>query len=143
MKKVLLVLLVVVSGFTVASAQKNAIGLRLGGGAEATYQREFSERNRLEANLGIDFWGGFELTGLYQWVWDLSALAPGFKWYAGVGAGIAAWGGFDLGVRGDIGIEYNFKFPLQLSLDYQPGLYFLQGVHYYPYGFGISARYKF
>ncbi|MEE1183368.1 MAG: hypothetical protein UHZ06_02640, partial [Paludibacteraceae bacterium] len=47
-----------------------------------------------------------------------------WNWYAGVGAGVGFWGfnniyGFG-GVAGRIGIEYNFWFPMQLSLDYRP-----------------------
>jgi hypothetical protein len=115
---------------------KNAIGLRLGDndgfGGEISYQRGLSSNNRLEVDLGwrnskdVD---AYKIVGLYQWVWNIEG---GFNWYAGVGAGVGSWsynkndfkdsGSFFL-AAGDIGIEYLFDFPLQLSLDIRPELY--------------------
>ncbi len=122
---------------------KNALGLRLGDndgfGAEISYQRGLSENNRLEADLGwrssnnVD---GFKLVGLYQWIWNIDGA---FNWYAGAGAGFGTWsvddrniaginvegdsGAYVL-VAGNLGIEYNFDFPLLLTLDIRPELYF-------------------
>ena len=116
---------------------KNALGLRLGDndgfGGEISYQRGLGDNNRLELDLGwrnsndVD---AFKLAGLYQWVWNIDG---GFNWYAGVGGGLGSWsydhgGNKDSGsfffAAGDIGIEYNFDIPLQLSLDIRPELYF-------------------
>lgn len=119
---------------------KNALGLRFGDndgfGGEVSYQRGLSKNNRLELDLGwrtshdVD---AIKLAGLYQWVWNIDG---GFNWYAGVGGGFASWSfdappgfeGDDSGIgvfaAGDIGIEYNFDFPLQLSFDFRPELYF-------------------
>ena len=141
---------------------KNALGLRLGDndgfGGELSYQRGLSDNNRLEFDLGwrnsnhID---AFKLVGLYQWVWNIE---DGFNWYAGVGAGVGSWsidekyyGADDSGsyilAAGDIGIEYNFDFPLQLSLDFRPELYFGGDYADYRDGFGpniaLCIRYRF
>lgn len=116
---------------------KNALGLRIGDndglGTEISYQRGLGKNNRLELDLGwrssnnVD---GFKLAGLYQWVWNIEG---GFNWYAGAGGGVGTWSYEDNGNKdsgsyffaaGDIGIEYNFDFPLQLSLDFRPELYF-------------------
>lgn len=116
---------------------KNALGLRLGDndgfGGELSYQRALTTDNRLEFDLGwrnSNHVDAFKLVGLYQWVWNIEG---GFNWYAGVGAGIGSWsvdkkygdysGSYFL-AAGDLGIEYNFDFPLQLSLDFRPELYF-------------------
>ncbi|WP_320814734.1 hypothetical protein [Flavobacterium sp.] len=115
---------------------KNALGLRLGDndgfGGEISYQRALSTNNRLELDLGwrnskhVD---AFKLTGLYQWVWNIEG---GFNWYAGVGGGLGSWSvdkeygdasGTFFFAAGDLGIEYLFDFPLQLSLDIRPELY--------------------
>lgn len=115
---------------------KNALGLRLGDndgfGGEISYQRGLSSNNRLEFDLGwrnskhVD---AFKLTGLYQWIWNIDG---GFNWYAGVGGGLGSWSvdkdygdasGSFFFAAGDIGIEYLFDFPLQLSLDIRPELY--------------------
>jgi len=75
---------------------------------------------------------GVGLNGLFQWVNDLSFLSTGFKWYIGVGAnvldhGSVSKGMYGTGAMGQIGVEYNFNSPWQLSLDYRPGWYWLPG----------------
>ena len=145
---------------------KNALGLRLGDndgfGAEVSYQRALGDNNRLELDLGwrdSKYYDAIKLVGLYQWVWNIEG---GFNWYAGVGGGIGTFDynydgpgpGFNndyddngtfLLVAGDIGIEYKFDFPLQLSLDFRPELYF--GDDYRDDNFGpdiaLGARFTF
>jgi hypothetical protein len=61
-------------------------------------------------------------------------LDGSFNWYAGAGGGVGSYsvdvpGGEDfddtfLFLAGDVGIEYNFDIPLQLSLDIRPELGF-------------------
>ena len=114
-----------------------AIGLRLGDndgfGGEISYQRKLDTNNRLELDLGwrnsndVD---AIKLVGLYQWVMNIDG---GFNWFAGIGAGVGTWkldnrfndnnGVYGL-VAGDIGIEYDFDIPIQLSLDFRPEIYF-------------------
>ncbi|PKG50425.1 MULTISPECIES: hypothetical protein [Olleya] len=142
MKKQLLFAIAVFGFATFTYAQdisENAIGLRLGDsdgfGAEISYQRGLGDNNRLELDLGLrsgNNYDGFKLAGLYQWVWVLDG---DFNWYAGVGGGVASYSfdnvpnGFDdsetfVFAAGDIGIEYNFDIPLQLSLDFRPEIGF-------------------
>jgi hypothetical protein len=138
---------------------KNAIGLRLGDndgfGAEISYQRSLKSNNRLELDLGwrnsneVD---AIKLAGLYQWVWNID---KGLNWYAGAGGGLGNWSysidgqkdnGTFLFIAGDLGIEYNFDFPLQLSLDIRPEIY-LNSNDYRENNFGpdlaLGVRYKF
>lgn len=142
MKKIVLsafMLLGLAFGAQAQDISKNALGLRLGDndgfGGEVSYQRGLGDNNRLELDLGwrnSDNIDAFKLAGLYQWVWNIDG---GFNWYAGVGGGIGSWSydgpgdpdndsGTILFAAGDIGIEYNFDIPLQLSLDIRPELYF-------------------
>ncbi len=136
----------------------NAIGLRIGDtdgfGTEINYQKGLGDTNRLEFGLG---WSSnstisaFKLTGLYQWVWRLDG---NFNWYAGAGGGlgqIAFKSGFPgnpdnetfVFIAGDVGVEYNFDFPLLLSLDFRPELGF--GNYRNDLGFDIAlgVRYQF
>ena len=60
MKKILLILLAVIGFGLAASAQNNAIGVRLSGGnqwycGEISYQRSLSAPHRIEADLGYRF----------------------------------------------------------------------------------------
>ncbi len=150
-------------GFAIgANAQnlsKNAIGLRLGDndgfGGELSYQARLSPKNRLEVDLGIrnnNNINALKLAGLYQWVWQID---KGFNWYAGLGGGLGSWkydktnnssnGTFQF-VAGDIGAEYNFDIPLQISLDMRPEFYF-NSTEYRDNNFGpdiaLAIRYKF
>ena len=130
--------------FSDANAQdisENALGLRIGGGnafgAEISYQRALGgDNNRLELDLGWrndSYYDAIKLVGLYHWVWNIEG---GFNWYAGAGAGLGSYddnrrdddfdrndGIFAL-LAGNIGIEYNFDFPLLLSLDFRPEIGF-------------------
>jgi len=165
MKKVLLAAVMLFGLAFSAQAQdisKNALGLRLGDndgfGGEISYQRGLSSNNRLELDLGwrnSNNYDAFKLAALYQWVWNIEG---GFNWYAGVGGGIGSWSiedrypGYDgdddgtfLFVAGDLGIEYNFDIPLQLSLDIRPEIYFnddYRGDNFSP-DIALGLRYKF
>jgi hypothetical protein len=166
MKKLLLaaVMLLGVAFTAQAQEERNALGLRLGDndgfGGEVSYQRYLNSGNRLEFDLGwrdSNNYDAVKLTGLYQWVWNIEG---GFNWYAGVGGGLGTWEfdddvppGFDndddsgtfLFVAGDIGIEYNFDIPLQLSLDFRPEIYFGDDFRDDDFGpdIALGIRYKF
>lgn len=143
MKNIFFITLFILMGtITTLQAQEiaeNAIGIRIGDndglGTEINYQRGLSDNNRLEFGLG---WNSsndvsaIKLTGLYQWVWKIDGS---FNWYAGAGGGFGSIS-FDedifenrdsetyLFAAGVAGIEYNFDFPLLLSLDVRPELGF-------------------
>jgi len=138
---------------------KNAIGLRIGDsdgfGTEVSYQRALGDNNRLEVDLGWrsgDNFDGFRLTGVYQWLWNLEG---GFNWYAGVGGGIANYSydnnfeDFDddgetfIYAAGQVGIEYNFDFPLLISLDVRPELGFGDFNDDLDFDIALSIRYQF
>ena len=151
MKKILFAFVLVMGSFMALNAQVDgkAIGIRFGYGAEISYQHPLGNTNRLELDLGLTHYGA-ALNGIYQWVWDLSELADGFNWYAGVGAGLGMFdygsinkNALSIGLLGQVGIEYNFNIPLQLSLDYRPGVFVLNGFNTSLDGFCVSARYKF
>ena len=173
-KKVILSIFLLIGLTASMSAQetvsKNAIGLRLGDnagfGGEVSYQRKIFTNNRLEFDLGwrnskhVD---AVKLAALYQWYWKIN---KGFYWYAGVGGGLGSWrhdgylynngnNNFDpnyndsgafVFAAGDIGIEYNFKIPIQIGLDFRPEVYF-NSDDWREDNFGpdvaISVRYKF
>lgn len=157
MKKIT-ILIAVVTLFSVSvfgQAARQAIGVRGGYGWEVSYQHPFGEKNRLEFNLGLMNYG-FVAAGTYDWTFDLSdELAPGFAWYVGAGAQLGAWrtyeghgdwspsSEFNVGIVGQIGLEYNFEdVPLQLSVDYRPGLMFLGNNNFMGANFALGVRYK-
>lgn len=142
MKKLIIVLLAVFALGSAALAQGNsekyAIGLRLGGGygwgigvmdnfnanVEVSAMLGVGPKlNRIELDLGWRHWH-FDCLGLYatyQWRWN---IVKGLHWYVGPGAGVNFWfnayNPVSLSIGGQVGLEYNFDFPLQLSLDIRP-----------------------
>jgi opacity protein-like surface antigen len=145
MKKIAIIMVAVFAVAAFAKAQDNALGIRLTGGAEVSYQRMLSQTNRLEFNLGWG-WNTSALSGFYQWV---NPITNGLKWYIGPGASLGFYShngesGSSIGVGGTIGLEYNFDFPLQLSLDWRPIINF--GTYDSQFGsnnVGLGIRYRF
>ena len=155
MKRGLLFLIAALAISFAANAQgindtRHAIGVRGGWGAEISDQGYVAPENRIEGTVGVNRYG-FSVEGMYQWMNDIPADAPGeFKWYAGAGAGLGVWSnddfkaGFSAGVLGQIGIEYSFmKVPIMLSLDYRPGFYLVPEFSFDWSGLALGIRYCF
>ena len=155
MKKLALLAVILMATCVVAMAQPRAIGGRLAWGIAPSYQHGFGEKNMLQIDLDFPaFMWGVQATVTYNWIFGINSwTGPGsWNWYAGVGggAGYYWWGAAFVGVAGMIGVEYNFKFPLQLSLDYRPviGPAFGSSVWFNGWGcyagaFALGVRYKF
>jgi len=157
MKKILFLTLIIFSISYYAKAQVNphAIGVRLGGngdvnGIELSYQKGFSELNRLELDLGF---GGnshqsrFYLTGIYHWDWNIT---EGLNWYVGPGAGIGYYSYDDssdylnIAIGGQIGLEYDFNSldaPILLSIDVRPMWDFVGDNAGLGWGAALGVRY--
>ena len=178
MKKVLLTIFAItlaVSGYS----QTRSMGARLGiTGFEASYQHNMHKNQFLEGNIGLDFGvladkqPGLKATATYNFIWARPAWTEEGTWaiYAGPGASIGYVhdevhytvdkevvhyndGGFMLGIACQVGVEYTFWFPLQVSVDLRPCVGMHVNAHdtrvgLYDSGFlgfvpSISARYKF
>jgi hypothetical protein len=157
MKKILIFSFIIVCMSYYANAQVNphAIGLRLGGngdvnGVELSYQKGFSEVNRLELDLGF---GGnshqsrFYLAGIYHWDWNIT---EGLNWYIGPGAGLGYYSNDDsddyvnVALGGQIGLEYDFNSldaPILLSLDVRPMWDFIGDNAGLGWGAALGIRY--
>ena len=137
MKKYLLVAVLAVASLA-AYAQPRAVGVNLGAWSSFSYQHGFGETNMLDvaANVILPINSGVGVGGhvTYDWIDPFNAPVPWdqrgeWHWYMGVGGS----GGFVFpmgdysgwwyaGVAGHIGIEYDFWFPFQLSLDWRPSI---------------------
>ena len=159
-KKLLMAALVLLSGTAVAVAQPRAVGLNLGPWSSISYEHGFGESNMLDVAAVLHVVNGFGVGGhvTYDWIDPFGATFPwdeqgSWHWYMGVGGS----GGFHFGdpgwwyagVAGHVGFEYNFWFPLQLSLDWRPSIgvcnssdkigFNTQGL----YGLSLGIRYTF
>ena len=141
MKKFLFVVLLAAASIT-AYAQPRAIGANLGASLGFSYQHGFGESNMLDiaaytpiVSGRAAIWGlGATIT--YDWIDPFGATVPWnekgeWHWYMGVGGdggyffpsnyyGTAGMGW--VGAAGHFGIEYDFWFPFQLSLDWRPSI---------------------
>ena len=146
---------------TTISSYPRAIGLNLGYGMDLSYQHSLSEANMIDLSVNIPAFSGIGVTATYDWINPFSSAIPWYNkgdwnWYLGVGAGVGVYDfhfpEWYVGVVGHIGIEYNFWFPLQLSVDWRPNLG-LVGESYYGYigwngrglysGISLGVRYLF
>ena len=163
MKKVLLIAVMALVSVAYAAAQPRAIGARLGYGAEVSYEHQLGQ-NMISLEVGVPAFSSIEAACTYDWIDPFGATVPWnekgeWHWYMGVGAA-AQWSwhatnaGF-VGACGRFGIEYDFWFPLQLSIDFRPtlgvalanngngGLNAAFGYDVYCGGLGLGIRYKF
>ena len=168
MKKILLIAIMAITSVAYAAAQPRAIGANLGGNIGFSYQHGFGEANMLDVAVYTPIsvgraavWG---LSGIvtYDWIDPFNAPVPWndkgeWHWYMGVGGAGGYFFGTQsgyVGVAGHIGLEYDFWFPFQLSIDWRPvigvglvggngglGVGFNTGGLYE--GLTIGVRYKF
>lgn len=163
MKKTILsfVLVLTMVGSLMAQAGDKTIGIRLGYPLEISFQSGLSNSNRIELGIGGRRYGyginsnyyELSLSGVYQWVWDLSTLSKGFNWYAGVGASLGyysysfvnnTYSGYPVSILGQVGLEYNFDIPLRLSLDWRPAIQInANGSGFIGDGIALGIRYRF
>lgn len=157
MRRFTLSLLVLLCGGILAFAQPRAIGMRTGvTGFDVSYQHSIG-KNFIQADASTDFGyiasgaPGFKATGIYNFVFARPAWTDRGTWgiYAGPGIslgyvqdrvtytesdvrlGLLDYG-FMLSLTAQIGLEYTFWFPLQLSVDLRPyfGMHINDGIKY-------------
>ena len=160
MKRLIIAISLILGISAAAAAQPRTVGLRLGStGLDATYQHEMNHDQFIEGNIGLDFGynmngkPGFKATATYNFVWARPAWTQEGSWalYAGPGISLGAVndmavhkigkerigytdGGFMIAAAVQLGLEYNFDFPLTLSADVRPyfGLHASDGKYYDP-----------
>lgn len=155
MKKILLLVFVCLFA-TTAFAQKNALGLRIGNGAEFQYDRNFQSGDALRTTVGLfGFDGRLFASCIYDWEccnWtDWTPRAGDWFLHAGVGAAVG-WcnqeergNELSIGVTGNVvfGIKFN-KTPITLAVDYRPTALVIN--EYWRDGWfslGLSCVYRF
>ena len=126
MKKTLVLMVVAILASSTLCAQARALGGRSFYIGEAvSYQHQLTEKTMLEAELGLSLSSvGVEAVVTHDWLFPITSWQKRgtWNWYAGVGLGAGAYlfSNTTIGVAGRIGMEYNFWFPMQISIDYHP-----------------------
>lgn len=141
MKKILVLFMLLV-GLQI-NAQE--IGLRFGEvtGNNIAIDGVFDfEGSRIHANVSFGD-DGVGIDALYDFIYKPLG-EEAINWYAGVGASTYIEDELNLGVSGEIGLEYVFKeAPIVIGLDYRPTLWIIDDTNFRWKGFGINVRYKF
>lgn len=157
-------------------AQPKSVGVRLGYYMEATYQHSLGRNFFIDANAGSSVLGDFKASSTVNGIistFNAPAAKINLYWSAGLAMGymVDLWNirdfdedyfdyrfldhGFTFGFVPGFGAEFNFDFPLQISVDVRPVIGFHvvdtnggSTVNFYNYGmFGfvpsVSFRYAF
>lgn len=132
MKKIITIIAAILVFASAAIAQPRAIGIRGGYGVEASYQHTVGS-NFIEADLGFGFGIGSKCNySMATAIYDFALYkVDNFNFYAGPGLQLALYPsenvpvGFSMGIVGQVGVEYQFKAPINLSLDWRPTYQFL------------------
>ena len=165
MKRLLLVVAAVLGLATAALAQPKAIGIRgglfgLSVNGEISYEHWYTlfdnDYDFIEAELGVIGGNGFKATAIYNFTLAQPDWTDTGEWGLYVGPGITAGYGSALandgevkaspflGVAFQLGMEYTFPFPLQLSLDFRPNILIpARMIRTSWYGLALSGRYAF
>ena len=152
MKKTIFTILLFLACTLAVSAQTRAVGVRLGGTAEVSYQHCMPSDNFLEVDAGLSYlnnFSGVHVTGIYDFVF---ANVDRLSIYAGPGAQMGVYNqktddgiatSFHLGIAGQLGAEFAFRaVPINLSLDWRPCWAFI-GNSFHADSFCLGVRYRF
>lgn len=124
MKKIIVIIALALGISAIAAAQPRAIGGRGLYGFEASYQHTLGGENFIEADLGLFSFSVVNAVATYNFMIAKPDWTPRGEWgfYAGPGASVALdfYGAAAVGLVGNVGLEYTFWFPLQLSVDLRP-----------------------
>ncbi len=144
-----------------AQSYDHAAGLRLAWGFGGTYKHFVNEKIAAEAIVNFRSRGTFGLryrstriTGVVTMHNSLEDVAEGLQWYVGGGAFVGFWSGAyseyytgrstQIGIAGNIGLDYKFAdLPLNVSLDWMPGLALTGGAGFAGGAGGLAVRYTF
>lgn len=144
MKRVILLLAFVV--LAVAGMEAQEVGIRFGGydGSNVAIDGVFAAGQFSRIHADVSFYsGGMGIDALWDFIYKPLG-EEAFNWYVGAGPYLGFGNSdFDLGVKGEIGLEYRFNFPMALGIDWRPGLEIVDNTKFFAGGFGLNVRYIF
>ncbi|MCH8231337.1 MAG: outer membrane insertion C- signal [Bacteroidetes bacterium] len=141
MKNVLIILFFVIGFSQVSFGQE--IGVRFGDtvGGNVAIDGVFAfKKSRIHADVSFGN-GGLGVVGVYDFI--VSPLGDeAFNWYLGVGASAFLGDPFELGIPGEIGLEYRFdNVPIALGIDWRPTFILIENTDFKIDRFGLNVRF--
>lgn len=175
MKKIFTTLFVMLAVASVAFAQPRAIGGRIGlNSTEFSYQHSLSDGMYLDLTAGYGYalrggWGHTDITAAMDWVFNIKGI---WNWFIGPAVGLGYGFGYNywyysrrgyygdnlympfrVNIGGQVGFEWQFSIPLNLTVDWRPMVNVLGFGYQRPSGstgawnnllnFGVGVRYRF
>jgi len=127
---------------TIASAQE--LGVRWGDvtGGDVAVDGVFAMGEFSRIHADISFGNGVGLDLLWDFIYKPLG-GEALNWYAGVGPYAVFDDPFTLGIVGELGLEYRFKFPISVSADWRPSFQIIDNTDFHAGGFGLNVRYIF
>ncbi|MFH1121310.1 MAG: hypothetical protein V1775_15940 [Bacteroidota bacterium] len=131
------------------------VGLRLGYFTGVTIKHFITGSNAIEGIASVR-WGGFAVTGLYEWQKPIRG-AVNLDYFLGLGGHIGVWGNryywykderngtfTVIGIDLIAGLEYTFpQVPFNVGLDWKPAFNLVGDTHWWGDGVAVSIRYTF
>ena len=142
MKKLLTILAVILIVGSTVNAQELGVRFGVATGGNVAIDGVFGIGSWKRIHSDVSFGDGVGIDLL----WDFAYKQLGgeaFNWYAGVGPFTWLGSPFQLGVAGEIGIEYRFRYPISLSLDWRPSFIIIENTDFDLGVFGLNLRFVF
>jgi hypothetical protein len=147
MKKIIMIAAMVLGFAVAATAQPRALGAGISYGVDLRYQHTVAGVDFIEADLGLSNFNALNVAATYNFMIAQPAWTAQGEWGFYVGPGVAVGAAKDIfmvGAACQVGLEYTFDFPLQLSLDVRPQLGLVgQGFGIWGWYPHLGVRYRF
>jgi hypothetical protein len=142
----LFVVMIIVAG-SVLTSNAQEVGIRFGGtngfgGVAVDGVFGAGQFSRIHADLGF-YKGGVGIDALWDFLFK-PINGEALNWYLGAGPSTYIGDRFDLGVSGEIGIEYRFsEVPIAIGVDWRPTFWIIEETRFGADSFGLNVRYVF
>jgi hypothetical protein len=143
MKKILFISAFIFAGMFVSNAQE--LGVRFGNisAGNVAIDGVFSTGEFSKIHADVSFGSGVGVDLLWDFLYR-PINGEAFKWYIGAGPYAFIGDPFQLGVLGEIGLDYHFnKVPISISADWRPYFRIIDNTAFGAEGFGLNIRYVF
>ncbi len=143
MKKLLVIVAMFMMCATITTAQE--LGIRWGdvSGGDVAIDAVFGMGQFTRTHADLSFGNGVGIDLLWDFIYKPLGQEA-FNWYAGVGPyAVFDTPNTNLGVMGELGLEYKFDFPMSVSADWRPSFRIVDNTDFSAGGFGLNVRYVF
>jgi hypothetical protein len=139
-------LLAAIVGAMTFTGKSQELGIRFGNAFSNNIALDavFSAGDYQRLHADVTFGSGIGIDLLYDFIYKPIGGEEGLNYYIGVGATTFLGDPFQLGVVGELGLEYRFGgAPIVLGADWRPTFVLIENTDFYAGAFGINVRYVF